>query len=214
MNEKFKMMRSVNPFLFLKWNYMSRNVKRDRGCFLVPAWGAVIDFARNSQLVLHANLSVNYPKYRHSREEAFLLLREGSQLIINGNATMCSRSTIQLQKNGQLEIGEAHINHGASILIGGKTKIGSGILISRDVKIFDSDFHKILDDEGNQTNEPKDMSIGNHVWIGTGAIILRCSNIGEGAVVAAGSVVMGKVKEGTLAIGNPARSFSAVRWER
>lgn len=213
MNKRFKMIKSINPFLFLKWNYLSKNVKRDKGCFLVPAWGAVIEIASDAQIVLHGSLSVNYPKYRHSREESFLLLREGSQLIVNGNVTLCSRSTIQLQKNGRLEIGKAHINHGATILIGGNTTIGSGILISRDVKIFDSDFHKILDDTGKQTNESKAMSIGNHVWIGIGAIILRGSNIGEGAVIAAGSVVMGKIKAGTLAIGNPARSFSNVRWE-
>ena len=86
-------------------------------------------------------------------------------------------------------------------------------MISRDVKIFDSDFHKIIDDEGRQTNMPKPMIIGNHVWIGLGAIILRGSQIGDGAVISAGAVVMGKIKEGTNAIGNPARSFSNINWE-
>ena len=70
-----------------------------------------------------------------------------------------------------------------------------------------------MDEKGNQTNEPKPMKIGDHVWIGLGTIILRGSQIGDGAVISAGSVVMGKVKAGTNAIGNPARSFSNIRWE-
>lgn len=213
MYNKIKLMKSINPFLFIKWNYLSRKVKRDKGCYLFPAWGAVINIEKNANLVLHSHLSVNYPKYPRSTEEAFLFLRSGAQLIINGNVSLCSRSTIQLQEGGKLEIGSAHINHGASILVGGNTKIGDEILISRDVKIFDSDFHKIIDDEGRQTNMPKPMIIGNHVWIGLGAIILRGSQIGDGAVISAGAVVMGKIKEGTNAIGNPARSFSNINWE-
>lgn len=213
MKDRIKLIKCINPFLFIKWNYLSRKVKRDKGCYLFPVWGAVINIEKNAKLVLHSHLSVNYPKYYHSTEEAFLYIKSGAQLTINGNVSLCSRSTIQLQEGGRLEIGSAHINHGASILIGGNTKIGDDILISRDVKIFDSDFHNIIDEEGRQTNMPKPMNIGNHVWIGLGAIILRGSQIGDGAVISAGAVVMGRIKAGTNAIGNPARSFSNIKWE-
>ena len=127
--------------------------------------------------------------------------------------TLASRSTIQVQKGAKLDIGKAYINHESTVIIGGNTTIGEGILISRGVKIFDSDFHKVLDEDGNQTNSTKPMRIGDHVWIGLGAIILRGSQIGDGAVISAGSVVMGKIKAGTNAIGNPARSYSNIQWE-
>ena len=110
-------------------------------------------------------------------------------------------------------IGKAYINHESTVIIGGNTTIGEGILISRGVKILDSDFHKVLDEDGNQTNSTKPMRIGDHVWIGLGAIILRGGQIGDGAVISAGSVVMGKIKAGTNAIGNPARSYSNIQWE-
>ena len=204
---------NVNIFKFIRWNFLSRKVKRDKGKYLVPYWGSVIDIRKSAKLILHNNLFLNSPKYRHSREETYLYLREGSELTINGVVKAASRSTIQVQKNAKLAIGKAYINHEAAIIIGCDCSIGNGILISRGVRIFDSDFHKVLDDEGRQTNVPKPMKIGNHVWIGLGAIVLRGSQIGDGAAISAGAVVMGKIKAGTNAIGNPARSFSNIKWE-
>lgn len=203
----------INPFKFVRWNFLSRNVNRDKWRFLITNWGSVIQVSKSAKLVLHDNLIINHPKYKHSHEEAYLLLRDRAELTINGKVDLASRATLQVQKDAKLAIGRAHINHEASIIIGHDCTIGNGILISRAVRIFDSDFHKVLDEEGNQTNIPKPMKIGDHVWIGLGTIILRGSQIGDGAVVSAGSVVMGKIKAGTNAIGNPARSFSNIKWE-
>ena len=49
------------------------------------------------------------------------------------------------------------------------------------------------------------MTIGDHVWIGTGAIILPGVNLGEGCVVGAGSVVTRSVDPYVIVAGNPAR---------
>lgn len=210
---KLRLIFGINPFKFIRWNFLSGNVKRDKGKYLITNWGTVIDISKSAILTLHDHLFLNTPKYRHSREEAFLLLRDGARLTINGSVKLASRGTIQVQKDAKLAIGKAYVNHESSIIIGCDCTIGSGILISRAVRIFDSDFHKVLDDDGNQTNNPEPMRIGDHVWIGLGAIILRGTQIGDGAVISAGSVVMGKVKAGTNAIGNPARSFSNIKWE-
>jgi acetyltransferase-like isoleucine patch superfamily enzyme len=47
--------------------------------------------------------------------------------------------------------------------------------------------------------------IGNDVWIGINAIILKGVNIGDGAVIAAGAVVTKDVPDNTTVRGNPAR---------
>lgn len=203
----------INPFKFVRWNYLSGSVKRDKGKYLITNWGSVVNISKTAKLILHDSFYLNNPKYNHSREEAYLLLREGAELIVNGSVKLASRSTLQVQNNARLSIGKAYINHEASIIIGCDSSIGNGILISRGVRILDSDFHKVLDESGIQTNEDKPLIIGNHVWIGLGAIILRGSHIGDGAVISAGAVVMGKIKPGTNAIGNPARSYSNILWE-
>ena len=67
-----------------------------------------------------------------------------------------------------------------------KSPLGKGCAIARDVIIRDYDAHQILN-SGHEM--AKDVCIGEHVWIGTRAIILKGVTIGDGAVVAAGAVV-------------------------
>ncbi|GAA0386510.1 CatB-related O-acetyltransferase [Streptomyces luteireticuli] len=50
-----------------------------------------------------------------------------------------------------------------------------------------------------------DTVIGNDVWIGYQALIMPGVRIGDGAVIAAGSVVTGDVEPYTIVGGNPAR---------
>jgi acetyltransferase-like isoleucine patch superfamily enzyme len=50
----------------------------------------------------------------------------------------------------------------------------------------------------------KPIKIGNHVLIGTGAIILKGVNVGDNVVIGAGSVVTRDVPTNTVVSGNPA----------
>jgi acetyltransferase-like isoleucine patch superfamily enzyme len=92
-----------------------------------------------------------------------------------------------------------------------KISIGDDVRISWDVVIMDTDYHSI-DSNSHKTN---DVEIGNRVWIGCHSIILKGVRIGNGAVVAAGSVVTHDIPPGALVAGNPARIVREnVAWER
>lgn len=52
---------------------------------------------------------------------------------------------------------------------------------------------------------PKDVIIGNNVWIGANVTILPGITIGNNAVIGAGSVVTKNVPENTVVAGNPAK---------
>ncbi len=53
-----------------------------------------------------------------------------------------------------------------------------------------------------------EITIGNDVWIGLGSIVLSGVTIGEGSVIAAGSVVTRDVDEYAIYAGNPAKKIS------
>jgi acetyltransferase-like isoleucine patch superfamily enzyme len=91
------------------------------------------------------------------------------------------------------------INYDTKLMAARRIYIGPGSSISWNVSIMDSDFHQI-DGEG----EPAPVHIGEHVLIGAHAVILKGVRIGDGAVVAAGSLVNSDVPPGALVAGSPA----------
>lgn len=53
----------------------------------------------------------------------------------------------------------------------------------------------------------KNTVIEDNVWLGTGVIVLAGAHIGEGAIIQAGSVVVGNIPSGAIAGGHPAKVF-------
>ena len=109
-----------------------------------------------------------------------------------------------------IEIGDKVGMNGTSIVARSrKISIGSGTQIAPNVTILDFDGHTIFTSEERWTNHgvenDRDVSIGRNCWIGTRSIILKGVEIGDYAVVAAGSVVTKDVPEKTIVAGSPAK---------
>lgn len=108
-------------------------------------------------------------------------------------------------KFARLKIGDrTHIQDRTHINCANSITIGARCAISWDCEIMDTDIHKII---VNQTvlENSRPVVIGDRVWIGARAMILKGVNIGDGAIVAAGSVVTRDVPGRTLVAGNPAK---------
>jgi len=75
--------------------------------------------------------------------------------------------------------------------------VGTPTRLSRQIRDPDYDW------KGNDIK----VTVGDDVWIGYGAIILSGVTIGEGSVIAAGSVVTKDVEPYTVVGGNPARKI-------
>jgi len=113
----------------------------------------------------------------------------------------------------------AEFGKGKGIKIGNRSGIGIGARVESPVSIGDNVLmgpdvliltrnHRFsrLDipmiEQG--MTDPKAVTIGNDVWIGTRAIILPGVSIGDGAIVGAGAVVRESIPPLAIAIGNPA----------
>ena len=59
----------------------------------------------------------------------------------------------------------------------------------------------------NQKNIVAPIKIGEDVWIAAGCKILKGSEIGNGAVIGAQSLVKGKIEENAIAVGIPAKTI-------
>jgi len=94
--------------------------------------------------------------------------------------------------------------------------IGDGSLFSEDISIRTTDHHSIVDlQTRQQINAPADITIGRHVWVGPGCTILKGLDVGDGAIIAAHSVVTHSVPKTELWAGAPARLVRKnVSWVR
>lgn len=93
--------------------------------------------------------------------------------------------------------------YGADITIGNNVLMGGG------VKIYSTDFHSLdyINRRKTETDGPNRKSapvfIGNDVFIGAGAIILKGVSIGDRSIIGAGSVVTKSIPSDCIAAGNP-----------
>lgn len=94
------------------------------------------------------------------------------------------------------------MNNHCQIICSEHIKVGNDVAIASDVIIRGCDDHKIISCPHEMT---KPVLIGNHVWIGQRAMILKGVTIGDGAIVAAGSIVTKDIPANTLVAGIPAK---------
>lgn len=101
--------------------------------------------------------------------------------------------------------GAAFLNYGCILLDVCEIRIGDGAEIGPGVQILTADHPRdpALRAEGREMGRP--ITLGRHVWIGGGAILLPGVSVGDGAVIGAGSVVTRDVAAGVTVAGNPAR---------
>jgi acetyltransferase-like isoleucine patch superfamily enzyme len=99
--------------------------------------------------------------------------------------------------------------NGACLHAWKRISIGRNCLIAANVTIIDANGHPLsmCNPAARLTthDEPREVIIGDNVWIGLGAVILPGTRIGDGAVIGANSVVSGPIPERCVVRGNPAR---------
>ena len=90
----------------------------------------------------------------------------------------------------------------------GGIEIGDGSLIGHNTTIatLNHDFNPLK----RQNLTPSPVKIGKNVWIGSDCTILPGVEIGDGAIIGAGSVVTKSIPAYTIAVGNPARVIKEI----
>lgn len=103
-----------------------------------------------------------------------------------------------------------------AVIEGTRIILGKDCMLSSGIEIRTGDSHSIVNNEGERINPSKEIVVGNHVWIGTRAMLLKGSRIADDCIVGAGSMVTGSFDEAGCALaGNPAKVLRKdVSWKR
>jgi len=138
-------------------------------------------------------------------------LTEQSSVRMGAGVLLAHDVQLHLRDRGAvIEIGDGtFVNHRTELVAHQHVRLGRDCLLAWDVLVLDSDSHSV---DGGPRSAP--VVIGDRVWIGCRATVLKGVTVGDGAVVAAGAVVTGDVPPRALVAGNPARIVrEGVTWQ-
>lgn len=121
-------------------------------------------------------------------------LGKNSRIIFNGRIHSEKNVLVSVKDGGELICGNLYINRNSMIVCRKSISIGNGTTIGPNVVIYDHDHD--VEEIGKLKKEA--VVIGENVWIGAGAIILKGVTIGDNSVIAAGTVVSKDVPENSL----------------
>lgn len=157
---------------------------------------------------IHPTAKVAFRKIRWDHPACRLEIGEGC--IVEG-------SLVSERAGACIFVGRNTFIGSSVIASAGRIEVGDDVLISWGCNIVDHNSHAIR--WSQRQNDVKDwyqgkkdwthvdvksVKIGNKSWVGLNAIILKGVEIGEGAVIAAGAVVVKNVPPWTIVAGNPA----------
>jgi acetyltransferase-like isoleucine patch superfamily enzyme len=157
------------------------------------------------------------------------LTRSGRRLEFEGPAFLAPRVILEIGREARVAVGRwswigrgTRIRcHEGEVLIGAKTVLGEEctitayqhVSIGRECMVADRamliDFDHHFDDPErpirSQGIDKHDVRVGDNVWIGYAACVLRGVTVGDNAVIGAGAVVTRDVPANAVVAGVPAR---------
>lgn len=130
---------------------------------------------------------------------------DGSTLILK-NVNVCQNAVIIVDEGGRMEIRNTYIGFGSILVADQDIEIQDNCALAEMVVIRDQD-HRFGEGLLLRTSgaEHSPIKLGQNVWVGSKATILRGVNVGDNAVIGASAVVTREVPAGVVAIGVPAR---------
>lgn len=151
----------------------------------------------------------------------------GSRIVVGSQVVLCSRSADTalgvshavvlrtLEPGARLEIGEDSGLSGTTVCAAVAVRIGRRCLLGADTLVVDTDFHPLAPQGRRHGADPAAtgraaVTIGDDVFVGARACILKGVTVGDGAVIGCAAVVTRDVPAGAIVAGNPARVVGRV----
>lgn len=168
-----------------------------------------LQISKSSKIKVKEKLGIGRIVGYTGRLKTTFILEKNAKVDVQGKFYIYTGSKVVVREGASLILGNgSFINVDSKIYCKEKVEIGNNTFIGEEVIIRDTDEHSI----SNVNTKP--IKIGNHVWIGMKALILKGVTIGDNSVIAAGSVVNKDVPSNCLVAGNPAKVIRTnVNWE-
>lgn len=195
-------------FLNLKFENIVKRL-RDKRIILVYKYCRIV-MDKSSRIINHDIFKLGEKENIKSKVETCLKLGKNSILEVKGNFSIFNGADIRIFDNAKLTLGSGYFAKGCEVSCKKSITIGNNVAIARGVIIRDTDAHEII---GNKRDVTESIVIGDNVWIGNRAVILKGVEIGSGSVIAAGAIVTKSIPKNSIVAGIPAKVIkSNIEW--
>ena len=172
----------------------------------------IVDIGRDSRIEIYEPFTVMKKCHISCKENSLVKIYPFN---VHGNTAIIAG------RNNIVEIGEYTTIKDAKFFlvasINTRVILGKDCMLSYNIMIRPNDGHTIYDKNTRQVkNTPQDIIIGNHVWIGANATILKGAKVPSNTIIGACSLV-NKVflEENTIIVGIPAKIIEKeINWDR
>lgn len=166
-----------------------------------------------NKIIIGRNTRTNSP--------SFHIIGHNNTIRIGDNCYIGKKCSFWMEGNNiEITIGEKcsfnlHIHFNAQE-DNVKIIVGNDCMFSNNIIVRTSDSHPIYDVYTHERlNMPKDIYIGNHVWIAPDTKIMKGANISDNTIIGSNSMVSRYIPENCLAVGMPAKVVKeGVTWGR
>ena len=178
------------------------------------------------------NLTMQNSDIRFNGTGNILVVEKGIKLVGSNIKFFASNSVIYLSSNSHNYMLDITVHNNSAVFIGKNNYfngalhatvseqknlfIGDEGLFAFGIWIRTADAHLVYSTQTKQrVNPSKSVFIGDHVWVGQDAFVLKGSRVASGSIIGAASVCVGKhINSNESWAGNPARKICAdVFWD-
>lgn len=214
-SELISKIRKISLWKFVKYNYLTKGIKRRKGAYIIPFKNSVIELGENAEIILEGIVHLGINKLMSSKAETYVRVAKNAKWIVHEDVLLFFDTFVDVHEEACFETKFFSANSGSVIVVGKRIEFGHDVMIGRNVTIYDSDFHEVLDDNNVPVNFNQEVVIEDHVWLTNNITVLKGVRIGSGALVSAMSLVRKDVPAHALVAGIPAKVLKDnVKWSR
>ncbi len=200
--KRIKFILKINTFKFIKYNYFSKNIIREKNVYLIPHKGTVIDLSKKARIYIKGrNLELGTNKLKKSKAETLIRMSGNAKWYVNNGATLFYNTVVEVKDNAVLNTKFFSANSGTVIVCAKEINIGEDVMLGRNMLIYDSDFHQVLDENMNPSNNTKAVHIEDHVWLTSNVTVLKGVTIGRDSIVTAQTLIRKDFPENSIIAG-------------
>lgn len=187
---------------FIYYNYFLTNISRDKKVYIIPYKNCIIDIDSTAQLyVYNRDIELGINKLRKSKAEVHFRMGKNAKWISNGGAQLNYNTVLEICASAKFESGYFTANSGSAIVCAKHIIFGEDVMLGRNLLVYDSDHHQILDERNHVKNKSKEVIVEGKVWLTSNVTVLKGVHIGEGSIVGAQTVVTKDIPPNSMVIG-------------